>query len=457
MLRTRRTLWFGLLLAGLAVLVRFSSHLAALRIYQVDECQNLYMARVLATGHASEFFTNASLFLLGPISWISRGATRATEAFDMARLLFLGVFWLNLLLLAAIAGGKFYSVRTLIALLAVATLAPLWDYGFEVRHDNLVLAGVLLTWWAIRVKPLGLASYVLAGAVCMVMLFTAVKAVVYVLPLSLALILFPAPGFTRSRWRLGLSWLTGAVAATLWIRIAYGNSGGWQIYLSVFHGVARYSTGGGGGAPGFAPWTTLGRLIGQTPLLLAAGAAACFAVGADFLRRRWAALNWDGIVPEFLVLVGAMGALAINPTPYAYNLLHVVPYLFLFAFRYAVGIWGELWAQPVLRPVVASTLVFAHIVPFAVATRRHVDMLNWRQEQLMALAEDLTDPACDRVYDGIGMVITRPTIHYQWYIHGLNVQNFLNGSGPRVCDMMAARPPAVVIPSYRTDWLSDAD
>ena len=51
----------------LAALVWFSSTLAPLRIYQVDECQNLYMARIVATGRASEFFTNASLFLLGPL------------------------------------------------------------------------------------------------------------------------------------------------------------------------------------------------------------------------------------------------------------------------------------------------------------------------------------------------------------------------------------------------------
>lgn len=457
MVLNRRTIWLTLLVAGLAGLVWLSSHLAALRIYQVDECQNLYMARVLATGHASEYFTNGSLFLLGPLSWISRASARAVEAFDLARLLFLGVFWLNLALLGAICGGKLCSVRTLVALLAAATLAPLWDYGFEVRHDNVVLAGVLLIWWAVRVNPLGLSSYLLAGALSVALLFIAVKAVVYVLPLSLALLIFPPPGYTRSRWRLGFAWVCGAVLATLLIRLAYGSSGGWEIYLSVFHGIARYSTGGGGGAPGFAPWSTLGRLLGQTPLLLAVGLAGVFAVVTDLIRRGREGLGWDGLLPEFLLFLGAFAALAINPTPYPYNLVHFVPYLFLFAFRYAAGLWTTLWAQAPLRPLVASALIFAHLIPFTLATRRHLELNNWRQGQLMALAEDLTDPVRDPVYDGIGMVITRPSIHYNWYLHGLNVQSFLDGSGPRVRDMLAMRPPAVLIPSYRTDWLSDAD
>ncbi|HTL17241.1 MAG TPA: hypothetical protein VL793_08390, partial [Patescibacteria group bacterium] len=319
------------------------------------------------------------------------------------------------------------------------------------------LTGVLIIWWAMRVKPLGLASYFLAGAVSVAMLFTAVKAVVYVVPLSCALLAFPPPGFPRSRWRLGLSWICGAALALLLIRIAYGNSGGWQTYLAVFHGVARYSTGGGGGAPGFAPWATLSRLLGQTPLLLAFGAAGFFAIVESMLRLRWQSFTWSTIFPEFLLFLGALAALAINPTPYAYNLLHVVPYLFIFSFKYASSLYEQVWPQATLRPVLISTLAFAHLVPFGIATKRHDDMLNWRQGRLMNLAEDLTDPSADPVYDGIGMVLTRPSVHYWWYLHGLNVQDFLNGTGPRVCDLLAARPPAVVIPNYRTDWLSDAD
>jgi hypothetical protein len=454
---SRRVAWMILPLGILAALVYFSSHLAALRIYQVDECQNLYMARTLATGHSSEFFTNASLFLLGPLSWIARSATRSADAFQMARLIFLGVFWLNLLLMALIAGERLYSLKTLLALVVAATLTPLWDYGFEVRHDNLVLTGVLLTWWVVRVKPMGAVSYVVAGATAVTLLFIAVKAVVYILPLSLAILAFPPPTFALSRVRRALAWVAGAVVATVLIRICYGTGGGWDIYLSVFHGVAKYSTGGGGGSPGFAPWTTLGRLPGQTPLLLGVTAAACVGVVVDFIRRSWAAVGWDGYLPEFLLVLGALAALAINPTPFPYNLVHVVPYAFVFAFRYIAGIWNEIWSPVKLRPLLAGTLVFTHLIPFGMATTRHWDHLNWRQEKLMNLAEDLTDPSCDPVYDGIGMVPTRPTIHFQWYLHSLNIQSFLNGKGPRVSDMLAGRPAAVFIPSYRTDWLSDAD
>src|SRR5579885_1025308 len=199
---TRARPLLGLLLLFVGSLFACSVWLALNRIYQVDECMNLFMARILATGQAAKFFTNASLFLIGPLSWISRHASHAVEMFADARLVFLLVFWLNLGLLAAIVSRRFFSVRGWIALAAAATLAPLWDYGFEIRHDNLILTCMLLIWWAAGVPPLGARSYLISGAATVVALFIAVKAVVYVVPLAGALILFPPPGHQKPRWQL---------------------------------------------------------------------------------------------------------------------------------------------------------------------------------------------------------------------------------------------------------------
>src|ERR1043165_5938757 len=104
----RRTGWALLAVTILALLVWASAQVAALRIYQVDECQNLKMASVLTNGQTPEFFTNASLFLFGPLSWITHNVAHSADAFQMARLLFLGVFWLNLFLMALIASGRLY-------------------------------------------------------------------------------------------------------------------------------------------------------------------------------------------------------------------------------------------------------------------------------------------------------------------------------------------------------------
>jgi hypothetical protein len=440
------------LIGGLSALVWFSLRLAANRIFQVDECQNVYVARILATGRTKTAYANLSLVQF-PLAWVAHGGTRSMDLFTAARFLMLGIFWLNLVLIALATGEKLFSRRGLIALVAAATLAPLWDYGFEIRHDNLLLTGVLLTWWVVRFRPAGIQSYVIAGAIAAALQFVAFKAFVYTLPLSLAILACPRPSHRAPRWKLALAWIAGALAVFLMFRLAYGAAGLWDLYLADFRRVLGDSTGG----RRFAPWDTLSRLLGQTPLLLALGAAALVALAVDIGKRGKAALTWDGNLPEAFLFGVAFAALVINPAPYPYNLLHLVSYGFLFVFRYASKLSREIWDRPALCPLAAAVLIFAHLVPFGVVTSRHWNWTNFRQKNLMRLAEAITDPARDPVYDGMGIVPTRPSIHFRWFLEALNIESLIHGAGPHVRDMLAARPAAVFIPNYRTDWLPEED
>ena len=47
----------------LALLVVYSLYLSLTRIYQVDEAQNVFMARVTALATQHDYYTNGSLFL----------------------------------------------------------------------------------------------------------------------------------------------------------------------------------------------------------------------------------------------------------------------------------------------------------------------------------------------------------------------------------------------------------
>jgi len=71
------------LLGSIALLLLFSAYLAATRIYQVDECQNIYMARILAIGQAKTFITNTEVLLL-PLSWLARETTHSNDLFTSA-------------------------------------------------------------------------------------------------------------------------------------------------------------------------------------------------------------------------------------------------------------------------------------------------------------------------------------------------------------------------------------
>jgi hypothetical protein len=530
-----------MLLASLAGLIWFSHRLAGVRIYHADECQNVSMARIIATGQTKAFYAEAGLFQTGVLGWLARGATRSVDIFVPARFVMLEIFWLNVVLMALATGERLFSRRGLIALVGAATLAPLWDFGFEIRPDNLLLCGVLLMWCVVRVRPKGLQPFFIAGALAAGLQFVAFEAAAFTLPISAAILAFPPPGQRARRWMLVLAWAAGALGMFAIIRVAYGAAGLWDVYMAEVRRVLGDFSGGDRSGLGEA----LRRLLGQTPLLLAFLTAALVAVAVDLRRRGKAALTWDGSLPEALLFLGALVVLLLNPAPEPYNLLLLVPYGFLLAFRYGSGVIEEVWGprahldtaaeipesglpllhemeeragerrpQPFeafpapeppakdgpltptlspsegergnrrqlsvgprfigkvktsgaglgrvgeqlsLRPVLVALLVFAHFVPFGVATRRHLRWTNYDQEARMGLAEELTDPARDQVYDGIGLVPTRPSTDFCWLLPEGNRRSLAEERGLQVRDMLAARPAAVVIPNYRTDRLPEED
>jgi hypothetical protein len=365
----------------------------------------------------------------------------------------LEIFWLNLVLIALATGERLLSRRGLIALVGAATLAPLWDYGFEIRPDNLLLCGVLLMWCVVRVRPKGLQPFVIAGALAVGLQFVAFKAVAFTLPISAAILAFPPPGQRAPRWKLALAWAVGALGMFALIRMTYGAAGLWDVYMADVRRVLGDVSGGDRSGLGEA----LRRLLSQTLLLLAFLTAALVAIAVDLRHRGKAALTWDGTLPEALLFLGALAVLLLNPAPKPYNLLHLAPYAFLLSFRYASGLLEAIWGRLALRPVLVALVVFAHFVPFGVATRRHLRWTNYNQEARMRLAEELTDPARDPVYDGIGLVPTRSSIHFCWLLPDVNRPSLAEERGLRVRDMLAARPAAVVIPNYRTDRLPEED
>ena len=439
---------------ALGLLAAFALWLAVTRIYQVDEAQNLYMAKVIARGQTGTYFSAALLWMLGPLSWLIRAVGDSASLFLAVRLLSFGVFCLNIGLLALATGAPLRSTPGRVALLGAATLAPLWDYGFEFRHDNLILAGLLLIWWLGRVRAQGLGAFAAIGFITAVLVFTAGKAFAYVLPLSGALALCSPIGRGR-RLRLLAVWVGGAVAGVGIVLLAYRLAGLWDVFLA--------GLPGGGNAVAvakatqFGPGIALARLPAQAPLLLGLAAGALLALGYGFARERGRALAWDGYAPEAALALGALGLLWVNPTPFPYNLVNVVPFLFLLGFRFAAPQCRDLLDRPKLLALVAGVVLFTHVVPFAMATWRHLDWPNDRQVRLMRAAEALTDPARDPVYDGTGMVPTRETIGYQWYLHSLNMQAMVAGKVPSVAEMLARKPAPVLIRNYRSDWLPESD
>jgi len=436
------TVLLGLLYASL--------HLAAGRIFQVDECYNIRVAYDLATHQAGWVAVDLYQYLL---SHLVHGGHRSVDWFLQGRFLMVEVFWVNILLLTLATGAKITKPAGLWTLLGAATLTPLWDYGFELRHDNLLLTGLLIMWCAVRHGRKSIPVFMLGGAVGVFSLLLATKAAIYVLPLTLALLLSSVREAPARKWRLIVGWAVGGAVTLTLLLITFGRSGFIDHYL---HGVAGIATTTVDGAR-FGPWKTLGRLLAQTPLLTAVTAAGLVIMGLEFWRNRKTASLWSSPLPEASLFVIAVLTLCINPTPYPYNLINIVPFMFLFAYRFGTSVVVRWWEKPELRVMIVAVVAFTHFVPFAVATQRHVDRPNGRQESLMSLSETISDPLEDPVFDAIGMVPTRPVIGTGAYLHGLSVQRWRTGQGPTIRGMLEKNPPVAVIRSYRTSWLPQQD
>jgi hypothetical protein len=449
---TIRRIFSLLLLAGLVGLVWFSLHLAMNRIYQVDECTEVYNAKTLALDPVKADLGHVTLFqvLLSPFM---RNFTVSADFFTAARFIMVELFWLNLVLIALATGEKLFSLRGLIALTGAASLAPLWDYGFEIRHDNLMLTGLLLIWCIIRLQPAGIRSYFLIGAIAAGLEFVAFKSFAYTIPISLAVLIFPPPESKLTRWKMAAAWIIGTVLTLLIIHWLLGYLGLWKLYLVTNNSLSDASANG----HRFWPWQTLARLLGQTPLLLALALAALIALAVTLRKNGKAALHWNGYLPEGLLLLIAFGVLMVNPAPFPYNLLFLVPFAYLLAFKYTLTLVKDIIHHTKgLLPAAAAILIFTYFIPFYVATSRHLNMTNYRQVKLMYVAESLTNPAKDRIFDGVGMVPGRP-IDPRWWLHSFSIKSFIDGTVTPVHELLAQNSAAVLIPNYRTDWLPEID
>ncbi len=448
--------WTLLGLGALAALFLLSLYLAWNRIIQVDEAQNVMMARLIAFHRTGEFMASAPLMLLGPVIWIAKGAGSSVDLFHQVRLLFAGWMWVNLVLMVKASGVRLRSREGLFLLLLGATLEPLWDYGFEIRHDNLLLTGVLALWLLLR--PLGKPfpkAHLLAGALAVLMQLVAFKAFLYSVPVIGFFLVFP-PMPSRDRWRPAIETLAGVVLGLLLGWLFYRVAGAWPLFVESFKVGARFSVGG---VERFAPWGTLHRLLLQVPLLVG-GALAVLVVPLLRLRggprERLRQLFRDPFTPEWIFLVICLAAFLANPTPFPYNLVLLVPPLFIGVLRHraplvkAIGESAQGW---LLWPLLAS----AHLLPWLTGTPRHFDLTNERQMRVATLAESLTDPSRHRVFDGSGLVPTRDPIGYHWLIHTFTIRPLSDGTWPSVRSQLADREVPVILPNYRTNWLPEPD
>jgi hypothetical protein len=83
---------------------------------------------------------------------------------------------------------------------------------------------------------------------------------------------------------------------------------------------------------------------------------------------------------------------------------------------------------------------------------------DWNgQLRVIDAAEALTSPT-DPIFDGVGMVCTRPPATRDWLLHSVFMPEYRRGQREQVRDVIArVAPPVLIAGHYRFNWLNEAD
>src|SRR5579862_318733 len=442
-------LWVVIAVVLAGFVYQYSMHLAAVRIYGQDECRSVCAAYLIGAGKGAASGTPVSLFY-APLIWLAHGAVHSVDLYVSGRFFSVELFWLNLVLLVVATGGKLFSPRSIVVLAGAVTLAPLWDFGFEIRPDNLVLSGLLLMWCALRVRPQGLQSYFIAGLLTAGLQFVAIKSLAYTLPISVAAIIFPVPEYKSKTWKLALGWSVGIAVAFLLVRFSYGAAGLWDVYLRNWShpldAIGETTVG----------WRQfLDRAMAQVPLLLGLVVGGLASLAMDVRSRGKAAFSWASMLPEGVLFILAVVVFLLSGKASPPQLLYLTAFGFLLAARYVMSIWKEITMQR--AALIGAIVLFGHLIPFFTLIERHANFTSYHQENLMNLSEQMTEPGKDTVYDCFGMVPTRRVADYESFFQRRNGGVMPGDLKPSLGELLASQPPSVIIADARFDKLADPD
>lgn len=447
---------FGvLILVGWAIgMVLFGAPLVFTRHFHVDELQAAYNAALWGLHRLPELSNYAAPFLVPMAALVAGGGPSWTLLVEL-RLLFFGLFALNLALtaFAARVGGRLAGRAA--ALIGISLVEPFWRHGFEIRHDGVLLAtclGLFVLGLRAANGVAGRWTFFLAGALAASAQANSFKAFLY-WPAGLALMLLwaRASGGGLSWRRACLALAAGGLAGAAVNLGLLAISGHVGVYLELYGWLATRATAG---PARFAGTLRLLELLVRLPLLTIPAVWALVRLPA---KCRHAGDRWIGVAatvaPAWLGL--EVLAVQLNPAPYAYNFVHVMPFLFLLAVDGWMDVLSRLQGG---RSVAVVAVLVSLAVTFATDVRRDpmVALAGDFQKSYMEAAEALTSSR-DPVLDGVGLVLSRRPPGEDWMMHSLFIQAYRDGARSSYRELLTREPAPVLMTNYRWNWLDRED
>ena len=427
--------------------------LATHRLFQVDEIQNMHMSWLLTQGDSGHYYNSAEIYMI-PLAWVSRQCQTPVAFLITCRIIFFVLFAASLFVTAGALSEriKFHFVGALFILLSAPVF---WDYGFEVRHDNIVILGMsLMILMLFRAAPGSRPKSMFWGGLTGgFLLLSSLKSVVLWAPVLGYMVAVQARRGRSAFARATAASLAGLGVSLAIAFLAHGLQGSLTIYLQ---GIGDFAKTLATGRIRFFDWAYLWRFMTGHPLITLSSVAFLLTCSGP-IAQRWARggafRDDDRRAKELLLLLLGVAFLVVNPTPFPYNYLYVV----LLASPAACHLMARALKHPRSAvSILALGLIAAQGAIWATQTSRHLSYRNDGQRKIVEFLNDYTDQQ-DCVFDGVGLALYRKGPARVWYLHSLSQPRYLAGDIPMVRDVLASSVCPVLVESYKWQYMLPQD
>jgi hypothetical protein len=428
------------------------------RQFHVDEFQIAYNISLLASAVDKEYLSSFGFYMLPFINML-KDETSTINGLLWLRLSFFTVFLCSLTALAYLQPFYKGAIQRVVVLAGISMSFLLWKHGFEIRPDTfLVLCEVLfigVAYLAIEGRISTKLAVSLVGLLTPITILISLKSIAYVFPFSLLCLVF-------SLWankNFSITSLLGSAilyAASFFISgsimaLIYHVSGFLEYQVEFLFDFFHFLSG----SYRFSPFHNFEDVFLGNPILLIFSIIGLVELIKNFrcLRKEklllhlctWAFFLW-AVVVQF-----------INPTPFPYNEVHLIPFFFLTALSGAKMFFAfDSNYQKRLVPICVLLGLGATFV-HQYNRDQFFQTGNEHQFHYISTAESLSDYREGKILDGVGMVLSRPPVSKNWMLHSLLMNDYKAGSRETFANIIEEKVPEVVISNYRWGWLGESE
>ncbi|MAZ48484.1 MAG: hypothetical protein CME65_07970 [Halobacteriovoraceae bacterium] len=421
------------------ILVSFTLKFILTRQFQSDEFLIATSIHMLNFAKESQFIHMLNFYML-PFSYITSFFKETTPMLFFLRSILFSIFLINISLLVRLVTNQYK--KSVILFFVLLSHYQLWRFGFEIRHETLIVFFILLSSLAIKksFEKLNNIPFILSGFFLSLLAFTAYKGFIYSLAMggSFALLILIRERLKGGRYifYFTLSYLITSAAQMLIFYL-------YDLHL-VFVKIMGNYVNETYTSMVFSPKGIYFDILRSAPLTVL---ALCW-VFYHFVKRKQF-FNFSGWC--FLILLHFTILLHLNPAPFRYN-IHTYLIVIL------ITILANFSLLPKIRKIFIAPAILIHFGLFIIFyfTDYYMHYSNTHQLEYVQNAEKLTEEN-EPVFDLIGIVATRPQAHPGWWIYNGKMKSYMEGKIPLVRSMINESRPPVIITNYRWTWLPKTD